>query len=569
MAGFFQFWGWCSVPAFPQYVTIWKGTRTKRKSQTLLIKSILYRSKKAQGDTSFPILLVIILFGAGFRFFQIGKQPLWLDEGYSVWLGQHSIPEIIRTMIDIDQHPPVFHILLHLWMQIGGTSEGWVRTMSAILGIFTLAAIYMLGKTLAGKEVGLLSALVLAFSPFHVQFAQEARAYTLLTFSSCGSMWMTARLLLDQRSQNQAIGAQLINYLRNWKRQRAPGDWGEISTDLSWFGYMVFTALAFYGHNTAIFLPFGINLFVLCLIFFRRFLPGAQGRLCAPSSKNWIFAHLGVLLLWSPWFGPFIIQVGGVYNTFWIQKPTLEIVQDTLKTFVMAWLPDRLEWQWVIWMGFGLLFLLAFWKLRRTSGRFFLLAVLFLAPFLSELLISFWRPIFYDRTLIWCTIPLYVLIAIGISQLHHRSYKLTAVIILITLSLLSLRNYYAYYEKERWDLAAGYIQERFQEGDIILFNAGWGEIPFDYYFHRYDQKVEEYGLPATLFEWGELEPRMMQTDVPRLKAITQGRERVWLVYAHSWWTDPESIIPKTLEQERKLAVSRMFNGMQVLLYVSK
>ena len=110
------------------------------------------------------------------------------------------------------------------------------------------------------------------------------------------------------------------------------------------------------------------------------------------------------------------------------------------------------------------------------------------------------------------------------------------------------------------------MSENVQEGDIILFNAGWTQIPFDYYFAPYNHRVEEFGVPVTLFERGELEPRMTRDDIPRLQSIIQGRKRVWLVYSHYWWTDPEYIISKSIGKEMRMLESRTFTGMQIRLY---
>ncbi len=510
-------------------------------------------------------MLVITLLGAGIRFIDIGKQPLWSDEAFSVWMGSHSIADIIKLTIEIDQHPPLYHILLHLWMSIGGQGEAWVRSLSALFGILTIIVIYFLGKTLSGALVGLLSALVLALSPFHIQYGQEARSYAMLGLFASLSMVMTARLLLDSCAHTQLIGQQLKSIFSSRARgSRLP--LREMETDLSWLGYMLFSALAMLTHNTGFFLPLGTNLFVFGLMILRRFAPDSECQMQAPSLRNWLIAQAGVFLFWSPWLPGLLPQAMGVAGDFWIQPPTVESVLNTLKEFLMAYLPNQIQWQAVIWLGFGIVFALAFRKYRRRAGFFVFAAVLFLTPVLGELLVSLRRPIFYDRTLIWSTIPLYVLIAAGISQLRHRSYLVTATLILVTLSGLSIDNFFQTFEKERWDLAAAYVNGKLQKGDIIVFNAGWAEIPFDYYFARFHQKVEEFGAPETMFQYHQLEPRMAEKDIPRLRSIIQGRKRVWLVYSHNWWTDPQSIIPKEMGKALRLQDVKNFNGMQIQLY---
>lgn len=530
-----------------------------------------------------PIILWgIVLVGAILRFTNLGKQPLWMDEAYSVWMSQQSIPDIIKLTIQIDQHPPLYHLLLHFWNVLGGTSEFWVRSFSALLGVLTILTIYDLGKTLSGWEVGLFSALLLALSPFQVEFSQEARSYTLLTLVACLSMDMLLRLLTVNYVPGLVIGDQFKEFFRSLKFRRAVhvqsagAVHGMISrlhhtllavrVDLCWLGYMAFSALAVYTHNTAALLPVGINLFVFGLILYRRFFPAREGQFQAPSLKNWLLAQIGMALFWLPWASSFIIQTAGVVANFWIPPPTFTLVVNTLKNFLLAWVPDRLSFPALIWLGFIGLFVFAVVKNRDRLSRITFLAALFLTPFLGELLVSLYRPIFYDRTLIWSAIPLYVLLAEGISYLRFRSYIFTALAILVTLNLISLANYFSYFEKERWDLAAQFVDKNFQPGDMILFNANWAEIPFDYYFTPLRQSAAEFGAPETMFENGVLEPRMTRADLPRLRRLIQGHNRVWLVYSHNWWTDPYALIQKELNAHMHLMDVQMFNGMQIQLY---
>ena len=49
-----------------------------------------------------------------------------------------------------------------------------------------------------------------------------------------------------------------------------------------------------------------------------------------------------------------------------------------------------------------------------------------------------------------------------------------------------------------------------------------------------------------LFDRGELEPTMEEADIPRIQEILEGRDQVWLVYSHNWYSDPDGIIPREL-----------------------
>jgi hypothetical protein len=59
---------------------------------------------------------------------------------------------------------------------------------------------------------------------------------------------------------------------------------------------------------------------------------------------------------------------------------------------------------------------------------------------------------------------------------------------------------------------------------------------------------------------------MTQDDLPRLYELIQGHGRVWLVYSHNWYTDPQGLIPAALENESHLLDRQRFHGLQVSLY---
>jgi hypothetical protein len=181
-------------------------------------------------------------------------------------------------------------------------------------------------------------------------------------------------------------------------------------------------------------------------------------------------------------------------------------------------------------------------------------------------LVSLRRPIFYDRTLIWASIPAFLLLAAGLNQLRYRPFILVGVAILATVNGLSLREYYTRFEKEQWDAAAAYVGERVETDDLILFNATWVQIPFDFYFRYSGQPVAEHGVPVDLFDRGILEPKMAKSDLPRLRSLVRNRERVWFVYSHNWYTDPQSLIPKALREELELVKRQRFYGLELYLY---
>jgi uncharacterized membrane protein len=517
-------------------------------------------------------LWAIIVTGAFLRILQIGSKSLWLDEAFSVWMAEQPAPEMLSWIVRIDQHPPLYYLLLRFWMCIGDDIVT-VRAFSALASTLTIPVIYALGRRLFGAKVGLLAATILALSPFHVRFAQEARMYALLALNASLALWALARLLTDPRAASVPLGQQLICF---WRTERAmsmrvgpvsvPDVLRAVETDLAWGAYIFFTAATVWTHNTAVFFLIAANLFVGGLMWVRVRWPGRKGQLQPPFLKNWMLAQTGVFLLWVPWLKPFVAQAVGVYEEFWLPSPTWKTVSVTIRDFLCAFLPERIFWASVIWAMYGAILIGGILHLRKRSMRLALLLTAFLTPLVGEWLVSLRRPIFYDRTLIWASIPLYLLLAVGIAQLRYRSYILTVVTIIVTMNGLGIREYWEHFEKEAWDDAALYVAQRAERGDLILFHATWVQIPFDFYFRELNQSVTERGVPVDLFERGILEPKMRVDDLPRLRALIRERDRVWLIYSHEWYTDPQGMIPATLQQELKLLDRRRFYGLQVRLY---
>ena len=554
-----------------------------------------FRSQVSLSRWAPLIGLAITILGWFLRTYQLGSKGLWLDEAFSVWLGEQTIPRLLEWILKVDQHPPLYYSLLNIWIHLtGNSSPDNVRLLSAIFGTLTIPVIYLIGKRLSGDTMGLAAALILALSPFHVRFAQETRMYTLLTLNASLAIYALSRLLTDPRLATP-FGAQLAEFYQTWRSSRraelekqparagytqdfrGKTDWVSaptrrrwlpirtIETDLSWLALIVFTVATMLSHNTAILFPVAVNVFVFGWILSKRIVRRASSPQ-RTTLQNWLLAQLGVFLLWSPWLYAFITQAQGVYQEFWIPPPDRNTVLDTLKTFLNDFLPRQIQWDEIIWLIFIFLAILGVLHFRRRPAHLFLLLTLFVTPIVAELLVSLERPIFYDRTLIWTTIPLYLLLAAGIAQLHYRPYVLAACIILATTNFLSVRDYYKYFEKEQWNLAADYVAKNVQTEDLILFNATWVQIPFDYYFRTYNRPVDEHGAPVDLFDRGILEPKMAASDLPRLRSLMRGRERIWLVYSHNWYTDPKNLIPPALSEELKLLETRDYYGLQVQLY---
>ncbi len=543
------------------------------------------------------LVLIITLIGGGLRVLLLDKNGLWLDETFSLWIANHGVGDMLPWITRLDQHPPLYYLLLHYWTALAGDSPYYARLLSVLFGAGTIPIIYLIGRRLSGAVVGLAAAAFLALSPFNIYFAQEARMYTLLAFNAAVALYALVRLLTDARAV-EPIGRQFRDYLRAWRtaapiaptaptefsykdQSRVQTGWRAwinrhhwsplrtIETDLAWVALIVFSAAMLLTHHTAIFFVLAVNGVVISLMLYRRLRKAAAPpALQAPAWGNWVKAQIGLCVLWSPWLMAFIQQAGRVDQAFWIPPPDWDTVARTLRYLINNLVPNEASQVMtgflVAVLGLGLVYY------RKRLSIVFLLAALFAIPFLGELLVSVRRPIFLDRTLIWITIPVFLLLAAGIARLRFGLLMIALVGILGTNYAFAASDYFRYVQKEDWSTPAGYVANFAQQDDLVLFNSNFVVIPFDYYFRPFEKQyalqIARQGVPLDLFESGALEPRMTTADVPALRAMLRGHDRVWLVYSHASYTDPLGLIPQTLAAQMTLTRTRDFYGGQVQLY---
>ncbi len=546
------------------------------------------------------LIIITTLVGGALRVLLLANKGLWMDETLSIWVANHNVASMLQWIANVDQHPPLYYLLLHYWTALRGDSAYTVRFLSALFGTATIPVIYLIGKRLSGVVVGLAAAVLLAVSPFNIRFAQETRMYTLLVFNAAGAIYALVILLTDARS-TKLIGRQFLEYLRAWftnrpvepesdgvfsyKPETYQTGWKArlfgrhrlpvttIETDLAWVGFILFSAATLLTHNTAVLFFIATNIFVLGLMLYQRLIkPGSLPALQAPSFLNWLIAQIGILVLWSPWIRSFIQQAGRVFQEFWLPKPGLSTIVQALKTLVNEAAPGQPSQVILLWILYAVVFCVGLVAFRKKISQFVFLAALIVIPFLGELIVSIWQPVFLDQTLIWASIPLFLLLAAGIAQLRYRLVIILVLGILGTYNLFSVSDYFRFTQKDDWSNPAGFIARFVQKDDLILFNAPKTQIPFDYYFRvweeQYSIQVEKHGAPVDLFASGVLEPKMTESDIPRLLSLLNGRKTVWLVNSHNTITDPLGLIPQTLASKMSLVYTRDFNGVQVQIYAA-
>ncbi|MFQ5886621.1 MAG: glycosyltransferase family 39 protein, partial [Anaerolineae bacterium] len=206
-------------------------------------------------------LTLITFLAFALRIVRLDFQPLWWDEGWTVYFATSDISSMVaRTAIDI--HPPFYYLLLHLWALLLGASPFAIRFFSLLVGVLSLPLIFLVARRLFNPSIGLLAALVWAVAPFPIYYSQEARMYALVTFLGLLSTLFALQI------------------------------WEETSVSIGlWAGYILTTTAAVYTQYYAAFIPLAQTLFFL-IILARRY---------RSLILKWLAAQAIWLLLYVPW----------------------------------------------------------------------------------------------------------------------------------------------------------------------------------------------------------------------------------------------------------------------------
>ena len=214
-------------------------------------------------------LLTIVLIGLLFRVYHLGTQSIWLDEAFSVALAKMTLPQMVQAAAP-DVHPPLYYFLLHYWMMVFGTSESAVRLLSVLFGVLAIPMIYVVGRQLFNKEVGLVAALILALSSFNIYYSQETRMYSLMVLLALLSMYFFWRFLQQ-------------------------------SNLVSSVGYVLSTTLLVYTHYYGWFVVIAQNIYVVTLLLLSKHR--------AYRLRDWAVLQAIVVALFVPWMVVLVNQI--------------------------------------------------------------------------------------------------------------------------------------------------------------------------------------------------------------------------------------------------------------------
>ena len=451
----------------------------------------------------------------------------------------------------LEPNPPLYYEILSLWMRCFGEGEFAVRFLSLICGVASIIITYKLGKLFGDNKIGLGGALLLAVSPMHIWFSQEARGYALLTFLLLAKIYFFLQVLIKNRK-------------------------------FSWISFSIFSVLSLYTHYFAliILLP---EMAILLLFREHRHL-----------FKRWIFCYTILFMCFLPWLSVFLKNLGGIVDSFWIAKPSLNSLFATFSNLTLGYNASKFIEPAVCLCL--VLTIIGVCKHEEYNSMPLYFLIFLLAPILGIFLFSvFVAPIYLDRYFISLAPFYYLLIISGFTKFKSLYIK-TGISFFIFLSLFcALINYFTdylpskeinsgIYTKKPFKKAAYYVKQNLLDEDLLVHTNPSTRYPFYYYLEDNNKNMENAGDPkdtksSYLFFIPDLLNKfwyrlLTNSKLPWAINISEGIDclkykRIWLISAN--WDrsglEQNSIeVRKSISRYHRLVSTKNIDGIYIDLY---
>ena len=286
------------------------------------------------------LISLVLLLGIGFRVIYLEQKAYWVDEvhtavrvagytkaditaerfnnqAYSVMdLKTYQIPgadpslgDVLNTLAQHPEHPPLYYLLARWWMQaamaLGGSPSVTVtRSLSILFSLLALPCVVGLCQELfRSKQTALIALTIFALSPLHILYGQEAREYSLWTVITLLSCWAFLRAVRQP----------------SVKRWTLYG----LTLTVGWYSHLLFATVAI-AHTLYVFLYEHLPSHAATAAAVMTNLSQANddglaqrsssyGPLVSPKIPFLITLAIS-LLFFSPWIGVFLHQFGQVQN---------------------------------------------------------------------------------------------------------------------------------------------------------------------------------------------------------------------------------------------------------------
>jgi len=454
-------------------------------------------------------LVLIVLLALVLRLISITERTLWYDEAFSVLFAEKGVSAMLYGTLQTDEtgaseeHPLLYYTTLNLWMSVLGQSPFMVRLWSVLTGLGAVFLLFHIGRELFDQRTGLIAAFIMAIAPFHVQYSQEVRMYSLMS------------LLL--------MGTTLC-FIKGWRSdEKSQWRW--------WVGFGILAGLAMHTQQLAAFYLVAIGLIPLVTRRWKKIPHLALGTGIA-------------LLVFLPWLVNIPSQLQKLNSAFWIPQPGVDKFFITIYVFFVGFAEIPSPASLIGLLGSMVIFLFFVLQipfyLRRTRRRsesdgasLFIVLWLFALPIVLMWLVSQSRPLYLERALIGSAGMLYL----GLGWFFARSglprifaVGLAGLGFIVAGIGLFVQYTYAEFPNSPFPEAIAHIEANQQADDVIVHSNKLTVLPMVYYGRDFDHRylADPPNAPEDTLAPATQEVLELIAD-DCLQTATIDSERVWFV----------------------------------------
>jgi hypothetical protein len=294
----------------------------------------------------------------------------WIDEAIAVGVSSYGffdIPGVLR----LDGSPPLYYLLLHLWMQAFGTGESATHVLSLIFSLLSIPVAWWAVRRLFGARAAWMAAGLAALNPYLTYYAQETRMYSM------------------QAVLGMVVAACFVHAFVLRERRYV-------------WGFALALTAMLYTHNWAIFLAMGTV--VAFALLWRWAEPGERRALLLDGLRGYGL----IALLFAVWLPTLVYQAMHT-GAPWATRPSVEGLLDAISLLLGG---TTVGIALLLVAGNGLLPMLR----DRTDRRAAALVTLTGSAILIAWLASQVSPAFANRYFAAFVGPIILIAAVGLSR---------------------------------------------------------------------------------------------------------------------------------------------------------
>ncbi len=184
----------------------------------------LNNAQKAFAIFSFFLALIL-------RVVSIDTHSIWFDEKTSVLVSQgikysnptfqdsvvslsqfhdkNTLTNVIQASIDDNGNSILYNLTLHFWVELFGTTDTAVRSLSVVFSMLSLLLIFLFTLKHFEYKLALIVLLLLCVNPLSVTYADEARSYSMAVFFTSAATFLFYELFI-KKNRSVNVGAILL-----------------------------------------------------------------------------------------------------------------------------------------------------------------------------------------------------------------------------------------------------------------------------------------------------------------------------------------------------------------------